>query len=152
MKTIMVSLFVVALSSAQPNNWYGAGGASGGASASGWAAYATLLNKTAELWQFNMQTGYITKSFGRTQIVATTSIGIAVKVRTIGPLGIFGFGTGGLASRGSNAGNVFPYGGFADLKVGATLWHFDAGYMQIPSSLGGVTTQKVVMFGVGRSF
>lgn len=141
------------------NNWYGAGGSwnstapAGTSAGAGWAGFGTLVNKTIGLWQFNLYNAYLVKVPGmRAQIASSVTAGAALNVRTIGPLSLYAFGTAGIATAGANAGNSFPYGGFLDFRIASSLWHLDAGYMQAPSSLAGVATQKVVMFGVGRLF
>jgi hypothetical protein len=141
-----------------PTNWYGLGAAYNASTAqgvnhaSGWAGYGHNMDTKIPLWQFDLYSVYLVKGSGKTQVVTATTGGAAIGIRTIGPINILAFGTVGMAVSGSNIGNVFPFGGFIDVRLGKSMWHFDAGYQQIPSSLSGVQTQKVPFFGIGRMF
>lgn len=148
MKKLVLGVLVCVSAACAQSNWYGAGGAYNTTSPQGvgWASYAHAIRPS--IWEFNLYCAYVVKG----KIVTATSAGGFIPIRALGPINIYAFGTVGVAATAGNAGNTFPWGGFGDYTIGKTLWHLDAGYMQVPSSLPGVQTQKIVLLGAGRTF
>lgn len=140
------------------SNWYGAGGAwtsnaqPGTSSASGWAAYGRELSSSVGVWSFSQLNVYLTRdpSTHKPLIANGLSTGAAVVVRQISLVTVLAFGTVGVSTAGSTSGGVFPFGGLVDVRLGSTRWHLDIGYQVITAN--NLSTQKPVLFGVGRLF
>ena len=149
---LLASILLAASCFAQtalPANWYGAGGQylpGGSPKGSGWAAYARLISQSAAMYSFTEYDAFLADG----KITTATSSGAAFVVRQFGPVSVLAFGMAGVATSGTSAVGVFPYGGIVDFKLGKTLWHLMAGYKRIVIS--GAADQTPIVAGVGRTW
>lgn len=135
-----------------PQNWAGAGGAYDPTSrpqVAGWTSYATLVSEKAGLYSFTTHDITSTKNHPYT-IQTSVRTGIAVVLRTIGPLVILGLGDGGMAGSGDTVGGAFSGGGVGILRLGKTTWTLVTAVRHLKTATGG--SQNTYQMGVGKTF
>jgi hypothetical protein len=144
---------------ALPANWYGAFASYDSSSSPGLAAGATeasLLSQGAQVYSYNSWDVTLIKQPKGSAMAYTYQssprTGMAMILRTMGPISIIGFGNLGVATAGQNASLATSGGGVVLIKLGKTTpWSLFAGaHVLNTGALGG--TKTIPEFGIGRSF
>jgi len=120
-------LFALALSAAaqtptQPPKEFLAVGASAGAgSYTGWGSYAHLVSADQRIYSF---TTYDVSKIQVKPFLLQTSVrtGVAIYMRSIGPIELYGLGDAGVSYTSTNVGSALSGGGMAALHLGKTHW------------------------------
>lgn len=114
----------------------------------GWYAIALPITKCEKPFQaYSITMNNLTpKGSGATlTFTSTTSTGLAIPLKQVGPIDIFTFGTLGTSVRGTASSLAGTWGGFAVVPVGKTTWRLTP-WVQ---SIGGKWTGGL---GIGRSY
>lgn len=137
-----------------PTDWYG-GFVSYNTSSSpkvgGGGVEASLLSKSAQLYSFSAWDVTLIRQGGKWSYQSTPRTGLAMIIKSFGPIYIIGTGNMGVATAGANASLASSAGGIVLVKLGTTQWTLFGGYHILHTgALGG--TQTVPELGIGRTF
>ncbi len=111
----------------------------------GWSSFAKAVKKDAGLYSF---TTYELSSARTTPFTLQTSVrtGLALALRSVGPVVIFGFGDAGMAASGTTLSGAFSGGGMAALPLGKG-WVLVVPVRVVKSAVGG--QQVIFELGAG---
>jgi hypothetical protein len=114
----------------------------------GWYAIALPITKCGKEFQaYSITMNNLTPQGSGTSLTftSTTSTGIAVPLKQLGPINIYTFGTIGTSVRGPSSSLAGTWGGVAVIPIGRTSWSFTPWVQSISAKwTGGL--------GIGRSF
>jgi hypothetical protein len=135
-----------------PSNWVGAGAAYAGGGQppiAGWASYAVLVSGKAGLYSFSSYDLTVTKA---KPYAVQTSVrtGMALVIRTIGPLTILGLGDAGMAQAPTSITGAFSGGGIGIYRIGKTAWTLEVAVRRLKTPING--TSNAYEVGTGRTF
>ena len=135
-----------------PSNWIGAGAAytaGGQPPIAGWASYAVLVSGKAGLYSFSSYDLTVTKT--KPYAVQTSArTGMALVIRTIGPLTILGLGDAGMAQAPTALTSAFSGGGIGVYRIGKTAWTIELAVRRLKTPING--SANAYEFGTGRTF
>jgi hypothetical protein len=132
-------------------NWIGAGMAwnqSATPQLNGWASYATLLSRSGQVYSFSTYDVTPIQVAGKYTVQTSTRTGLAVIVRTLGPITILGMADAGVSATSLTTGSAFSGGGIGVYKLGKTEWTIEAGARLLKTNGG---QQTMYEFGFGRT-
>jgi len=114
----------------------------------GWYSIALPITKCEKAFQaYSITMNNLTPKGSGTNLTftSTTSTGLAIPLRQVGPIDIFTFGTLGTSVSGSSSSLAGTWGGVAMVPVGRTSWRLTPW----AQSIGGKWTGGL---GIGRSY
>lgn len=135
-----------------PANFAGAGALynpSGTPRVTGWATWAKLVDAKSESYFFTTEDAFVQ---GLKPFAITTSVrvGLATKIKEIGPVKVFGIVDGGGATSGATSGAAASGGGIATIKVKGA-YYLMLGYRAIMLQ-GQAGTPKLYEIGLGKAW
>jgi hypothetical protein len=140
-----------ATAAACPASFYAAGASFNPQSTpnlAGWYAIALPITKCGKEFQaYSITMNNLTpKGSGPSlTFVSTSSTGLAIPLKQVGPIDFYTFGTVGASVNGGSSGLAGTWGGVAVVAIGKTTWRFTPW----AQSIGGKWTGGL---GIGRSF
>jgi len=114
----------------------------------GWYAIALPITKCGKAFQaYSITMNNLTPkgSGANLTFISTTSTGLAIPLRQVGPIDIFTFGTVGTSVSGPSSSLAGTWGGVAVVPIGRTTWRLTPW----AQSIGGKWTGGL---GIGRSY
>jgi len=114
----------------------------------GWYAIALPITKCEKAFQaYSITMNNLTPkgSGANLTFTSTTSTGLAIPLKQVGPIDIFTFGTIGTSISGPSSSLAGTWGGVAVVQIGKTTWRFTPW----AQSIGGKWTGGL---GIGRSY
>jgi len=155
MMTVALSLPVVAQTAPPaapcPASFYAAGASlnpHATPNLAGWYAIALPITKCGKAFQaYSITTNNLTPkgSGANLTFISTTSTGVAIPLKQVGPIDIFTFGTVGTSVSGQSSSLAETWGGVAVVPIGRTTWRLTPW----AQSIGGKWTGGL---GIGRSY
>lgn len=150
-QTAPPTVAVAAAPAACPASFYAAGASinpQATPNLAGWYAIALPITKCEKAFQaYSITMNNLTpKGSGASlTFTSTTSTGLAIPLKQLGPIGIFTFGTLGTSISGASSSLAGTWGGVAVVPIGKTTWRLTP-WVQ---SIGGKWTGGL---GIGRSY
>jgi hypothetical protein len=138
---------------APPVNFAGVGGLynpSGSPRMTGWATYAKLVDAKSESYFFSTEDAFVSSGTSPFTITVSGRVGLATKLKEIGPVKVFGIVDGGGATAGSASGAAASGGGIAVIKLKGS-YSLILGYRALVLQ-GQAGTPKLYELGFGKAW